>query len=325
VPRPARDDPFGLADAGGFGDRSRSGGFGGLGLGLTPVPTASYRALWLPSERVTNEDGRHLGFVEQSLSASCPVYANGADAITARVGVRSQTFQTDALLPGSLQPFPGQLWNVSLGLTEVHQFDNGWVGGLGLSGGSASNRPFESAKELNANVHAFLRIPFRETDAWNFSLSYSPLGQLAFPVPGVSYYWHPSDAFAASIGLPFQLYWRPVDDLTFDLSYMLLTTVHARATYRLCEPLRVYAGFNWINQGYHLSADGDSTNRFFYYEKNLAAGARWNLARWAALDVSGGYAFDRYYSEGHALAGGTGSRVDIAPGPFLSGQFSLRW
>ena len=26
--------------------------------------------------------------------------------------------------------------------------------------------------------------------------------QLAFPVPGVSYFWHPSDGFQANIGLP---------------------------------------------------------------------------------------------------------------------------
>jgi hypothetical protein len=46
------------------------------------VPTDSYRAIWLPSERVTNEPGRNLGSVEQSLSASCPLYSDGVDVIT---------------------------------------------------------------------------------------------------------------------------------------------------------------------------------------------------------------------------------------------------
>jgi hypothetical protein len=324
-PRPPREDAgLGGADFGDFGGRSGPGGFGGAGA-MFAVPTDTYRALWLPSERVTNEPGRHLGFVEQSLTATCPLYSDGANVITGRVGVREQLFQTNALLPGSGQPFPAELWNVSIGVTAAHQFDNGWVGGLGLSGGSASNHPFESGKELNANVNAFLRIPVRESDAWNFTLAYSPLGQIAFPVPGVSYFWHPSDCFSANIGLPFSLHWRPIDDLSFDFSYMLLTTVHSRVTYRITDSLRVYGGFNWINQGYHLSADGDTTNRFFYYEKNLTAGTRWTITRHIWLDVASGYAFDRYYSEGKALGGGSGQRVDLEAGPFLSGQLGVRW
>jgi hypothetical protein len=313
-------------DFGGFGERSGpGGGFGGLGAIFNPVPTDSYRAIWLPSERVTNEPGRSLGFIEQSLTASCPLYSDCSNVITGRVGIREQLFQTNALLPGAQQPFPDQLWNVNIGVTGAHQFDNGWTAGLGLSGGSASNRPFESGKDLNANVNAFLRIPVRDADAWNFTLSYSPLGQIAFPVPGVSYFWHPSDCFWANVGLPFSLHWRPYDDLSLDFSYMLLTTVHARATYRLTDNLGIYGGFNWINQGYHLNADGDSTDRFFYYEKNLTGGVRWTFTRHLAFDLAGGYAFDRYYSEGRALGGGSGQRVDIESGPFVSGQFSVRW
>jgi hypothetical protein len=325
APRLPRDDTFSGADFGDFGGRSGPGGFGIAGAMFGAVPTDSYRVLWLPSERVTNEPGRHLGFVEQSLSGSCPLYSDSSNVIVGRVGVREQSFQTDAFLPGFGQPFPGELWNVSIGVTAAHQFDNGWTGGLGLSGGSASNHPFENYKELNANVNAFLRIPVRESDAWNFTLAYSPLGQIAFPVPGVSYFWHPSDCFYANIGLPFSVHWRPLDDLSFDFSYMLLTTVHSRVTYRLTDSIRFYAGYNWINQGYHLSADGDSANRFFYYEQNLTAGARWTITRHLALDLASGYAFDRYYSEGRALGGGSGQRVDLESGPFLSGQASVRW
>jgi hypothetical protein len=324
-PSPPRRPIDGPVDFGGFGDRSGPGGLGGVGAILNPIPTDSYRAIWLPSERVTNEPGRNLGFVEQSLTASCPLYSDGTNVLTGRIGIREQLFQTDALLPGAQQPFPDQLWNVNIGVTGAHQFDNGWTAGFGLSGGSASNRPFESSRELNANVNAFLRIPVREADAWMFTLAYSPLGQIAFPVPGVSYFWHPSDCFSANIGLPFALHWRPCDDLSLDFSYMLLTTVHARATYRLTDNLGIYGGFNWINQGYHLSADGDTTNRFFYYEKNLTGGVRWTFTRHLAFDLAGGYAFDRYYSEGRALGGGSGQRVDIESGPFLSGQFSVRW
>jgi hypothetical protein len=288
-------------------------------------PGASYRITWLPSQRVTNQDGAHLGSVQQDLSASSLLWGDGRDFVTARVGVRSQLLQTDALLPNLQQPFPDQFWNVNVGLTEIHHFDNGWLGGGGISGGSASNKPFESTRELNASLYAFLRVPVRETDAWNFTLFYSPLGQLPFPVPGVSYFWHPSDRFWANIGLPFQLHYVPLEDLALDLSYMLVTTVHARATYRLADPVRIYAGFDWINEGYHLSTDTTTADRFFYYQMDLAGGVRWVISHNALLDVSGGYAFDRFYSEGQIFGNSGGARVDVGPGPFLSGQFSLRW
>jgi hypothetical protein len=324
-PQPALPPNLEAAAAGGrFGS---FGGLGGLGLpGGGLGPSANYHVIWLPTQRVTNEVGTHLGFVEQDLGLSTPLWRCDSDVLLGRVSVRSQLLDTNALLPNREQLFPQELWNISLGITEVHTFDNGWTGGLSVSGGTASNKPFESTKELNANVLAFLRIPVREADAWNFSLAYSPLSQLPFPIPGVSYFWHPSDRFYANIGLPLQVHYRPLNDLSLDLSYMLLTTVHARATYRLAEPVRAYLGFNWINEGYHLTSETTSADRFFYYEMNLVAGVRWTVTPYALLDISTGYAFDRFYTEGQLFgSGGNASRVDINPGPFLSGQFSLRW
>jgi hypothetical protein len=323
-------EPPGLGLGAGFDGAGggRLGGFGGFGPGGfagAATPTATFRTIWLPVERVSNQPGAHLGFVEEDLSASTPLWKGDEDTFIGRVGVRGQFLQTNALLPNLQQPFPSEFWNISLGITEIHRFDSGWTGGLSVSGGTASNKPFESTRELNANLLAFLRIPVRETDAWNFTLAYSPLSQLPFPIPGVSYFLHPSDRFYANIGLPFQLHYQPLTDVSFDLSYMLLTTVHARVTYRLCDPVRIYAGFNWINEPYHLVSETTSAARFFYYEKNLAAGVRWTINPHALLDVSTGYAFDRFYTEGQLFGSDNASRVNVDSGVFLSGQFSLRW
>ncbi len=323
VPPPAGYQPD-LGGMPGPGGMPGLGGFGPLGMAMM-APGASYRATWMPTQRVTNQDGAHLGFVDEDLSVSSPLWMEGKDVVLARANVRLQLFQTDALLPNLEQPFPDQFWNINLGVAGVHTFDNGWTGGGGISGGSASNKPFQSVRELNANVFAFLRVPVRETDAWNFSLFYSPLGQLPFPVPGVSYFWHPTPCFYANIGLPFALHYQPMDDLSLDFSYMLLTSVRTRATYRIAGPVRIYCGYNWINEGYHLSTETTSAQRFFYYEMNVVGGVRWAISHHASLDLSSGYAFDRFYSEGQIFGNGTNNRVEIGAGPFLSGQFSLRW
>jgi len=173
---------------------------------------------------------------------------------------------------------------------------------------------------------AFLRVPPGEHNAWLFSLSYSPTGELPIPIPGVAYVWQPSDDFRANIGLPLVVWWRPMDDLTVDLSYMLLTTVHAKATYHLCRPIRLYVAYAWENEAYLLADRPDSNDRFYNVDQRLTAGAKINFSPQTSLDLSSGYVFDRHFFEGKSITSGTHfDRVDIGPGPYLALQFQVRW
>jgi hypothetical protein len=332
-PGPAKQGAGGLG-FGGFGGGGGMGGFGGIGgFGGAAygspgaggmMPTSSYRVTWMPTQQVSGQ-AAHLGFVEQDLSLSCPIYGDDKNFLAVHAGVRSQTFQTDAFLPNTTEPFPDQFWSVNLGLMGFHRFDNGWTGGGMITGGSASNRPFADVNQLNASVAAFLRIPSGEHNAWNFSLFYSPLGQIPIPIPGVSFYWQPSDHFAANIGLPFQIRYLPTDDIGLDFSYMLLTTVHARATFNIRRPIRFYVGYDWLNQGYRLDTDTNSTNRFFYYEQRVATGVQYRYSRHVFVELSTGYAFDRFYSEGSIFGQSSQDRLGIAPSPYLAGSAQIRW
>src|SRR5262249_50746848 len=149
--------------------------------------------------------------------------------------------------------------------------------------------------------------------------------ELAIPLPGVAYIWQPSECFRVNIGLPFQLMYRPIDDLTFDLSYMLLTTIHARATYRLCHPLRVFVGYDWGNESYFLADRLSEKDRFLSYDQRLTAGLQYHVTRNFALELSGGYAFDRFYFQGQHFSDRHHDRVDVGDGGFVSFQGQLRW
>jgi hypothetical protein len=318
----------GFGGAGGMGGFGGIGGFGGAAYGSPGaggmMPSAFYRVTWLPTQPVSGQNA-HLGFVEQDLSFSCPLLRDDHNYLALQTGVRAQTYQTDALLPNSTQPFPDQFWAVNVGVMGFHRFDNGWVGGGMLSGGSNSNRPFADPSQLNATVAAFLRVPSGDHNAWNFSLFYSPLGQIPFPIPGVSYYWQPSDRFAASIGVPFQMRYLATDDIGLDFSYMLLTNVHARATFNIRRPLRYFLGYDWTNQGYFLSTPLESTNRFFYYQQRLATGAQYRYSPRLFMELSTGYAFDRFYSEGSIFGTGDQSRLGVGASPYLAGAVQMRW
>ena len=81
---------------------------------------------------------------------------------------------------------------------------------------------------MNVGINAMLRIPQGEHNAWLFTLTYSPTGELNFPVPGVAFSWNPSPQFHANIGLPLMVMWRPTDDWQFQASYMLIRTIHVK-------------------------------------------------------------------------------------------------
>jgi hypothetical protein len=106
---------------------------------------------------------------------------------------------------------------------------------------------------------------------------------------------------------------------------MLLRTVHARATYRLTGRLKVYTGFDWGNEAYLLAGREDNRERFFYYDKGLTSGVRFDVNRHLSFDLSGGYVFDRFYFEGRSYSDRNNDRIDVGNGPFLSLMGQLRW
>jgi hypothetical protein len=104
-----------------------------------------------------------------------------------------------------------------------------------------------------------------------------------------------------------------------------VTNVRARATYHLCGPLRIYTGFDWENEVYWLADRPDIHERFFYYDKRVSAGLQWGVSEHFLLDLSSGYLFDRYYSEGVSINLSNNNRINIGNGPYLGLQGRLRW
>jgi hypothetical protein len=283
-----------------------------------------YRATWFPDEEVKGQP-TNLGFVRQDFSLTGPVWQDCPDEWSATLHLRNELYHTGAVFPETGQPFPDELWAIRFGTSYRHLFDNGWIAGGTLSFGSASDKPFHGINEMTAGVNAFLTVPQGEHNAWLFSLSYSSNSELPIPIPGVAFLWQPSDQLRVNIGLPFQVMYRPFDDLTFDFSYMLLTSIHARVTYRVSPRLRIYGGYDFENESY-LPADRLNENdRLFSYDQRLTTGVQFVVCKNATLDFSGGYTFDRFYFEGHSFSDRHRNRIDVGDGAFLSADFRLRW
>jgi Domain of unknown function (DUF6268) len=294
------------------------------GLGVNNRSPFRYRSQWEPGAAVAGQP-TDLGMWRNELSLMAPLWRSGRDMFLLSLGAADSEFNTNAILPDTGRHFPDELWNVRIGANYIHGFDNGWKGGIGVTVASPSDRPFADLRDVSVGMTAFLRIPVCEHDAWNFVLMYSPVSELPFPLPGVSYQWQPSDDFHMNIGLPFRVMYRPCEDLTLDFSYMLLRTVHAQATYRLGDSWRLYTAFDWESQSWFLHDRESDRERLFSYDKRLSAGVQTTLLEHVQVDLSAGYLFDRFYFTGENFADDHHDRIDLESGLFVSLQASVSW
>lgn len=302
------------------GDGMGMGGMGGGGPnGGNPFSAYSF---FQPESNLQNQPGT-LQVRGEGVALGLPVSMgpNGIWIMTSRI--EHHAFETGATLPGSTESFPDQLWNISLGLMHIHTIENGWTAGGMVGIGSASDRPFASIREMNANLLAFLNIPTRERDAWNFSLFYSPLGQLAFPVPGIAYAWRPDERFQMNLGVPFSLNYRPTDAISFDMSYLPLTNANATVRWAPTEQWSVYGGYQTHSQGYELVDREDTQERFFEFDQRLILGVQRRLGAGFAIDCSAAHLFDRSYFRSDSFFGGGAERLRVDPGSQL--MLKLEW
>lgn len=299
-------------------------GLPGMGMGPAGAGPFRYSATWFPS---THVDGQNAdwGLVGQDLQFMCPLRVDPPGMWLLTGSVRHRLIDTDAIMPTTGEAYPGELWNVNLGLMYHRKLANGWLAGGGVSLGSASDGPFGAVRDLNVSMNAMLRVPQGERNAWMYFLMYSPLGELDFPIPGVAFNWNPSEKFRANIGLPFQLTYRPDEHWVLEASYMLIHTIRAKATYRFGERMAVFGAYDWSSEVYSLADRVDDDERFYMYDQRLTLGLETALASFATLTVTAGYAFDRYSFTGTRWDTTGDNRVDIGDGPLATLQLGLRY
>jgi hypothetical protein len=282
---------------------------------------------YFPSEPVKGQN-TSLAYGQQDFSLAAPIWQNGPDEWALSAHVRTEFFQTSAVLPTTNQPFPSELWNVRMGTSYRHQFDNGWIAGVNAGIGSNSDKPFQTVNEVSGDVNGFVRIPYGEHSAWIVSLTYSTNSQILsnIPIPGVAFSYFPSERFQATVGFPFaDMTVRPLDNLTLQFSYALLTNIHARATYAFGPHVRIYGAFDWSNENYFLVDRPDYRDRFFYFDKRATVGVQYLINPHFDVDLSGGYVFGRYYFEGRNQNDINDNRVDVGSGPFAGVKARFRF
>jgi hypothetical protein len=289
---------------------------------------ADYRITLYSDERVLGQSTR-LDLTQHNFTLITSLFQNSTDELAMSTRLRYQHYDTAARLPDSGQRLPEELYDARAGLSYRHKFANEWILGGSLTVGSASDKPFHSEDELFIHAAALLRVPSGPRNAWLYSLTYASeveiFGMRHVPIPGIAYFWAPSDSFTAVIGFPFSsVQYKPFEALTLEALYVPVRTARARATYAIFRPLRVFVEFEADHISYYLANRGDKDDQLFYYEKRLTAGMRFDL-RHVGIEVTGGYVFDRFYFEGERYSERNENRFDVGDGTFVAARLSFRW
>lgn len=278
------------------------------------------------AEEQVKDQNADFALFEESFSGSGLIWKDDVEDVRLSADVRHDGIRTTAILPDTGTPFPDELWSVSVGATYRYLFESGLVLGGSLSIGSASDEPFHSTREIVESVVGFAKLPSGERNAWLFGLAYSNNREYAnsVPIPIVEYFFNSSWDFHAVVGFPLEyLDWHATEDLSFQLNYTLIHNIHALATYRVADPLRVYVGFDWTTEEYLLVDRPDPNDRFFYDEKRAKGGIRLEFGEGWSFDLSAGYAFGRKYGESDQGLRSAFDRVFVGSGAY--GLASLEW
>lgn len=230
---------------------------------------------------------------------------------------------TSAVLPDSGLPVPDELWDIQFGAMRIRTFDNGWRAGGMFRVGSASDRPFTALRDMTVTLLGFLTIPSGERDAWNFSLFYSPTGQIIFPIPGVAYAWRPSPQFQANLGIPFSLEYRPTEFLTVTASYRPLNNVQVLVRQSLDDAWAIYGAYRTVSETFLLADRLEDRERTYLFDQRLTLGIERQIGRGWSVDLSAAYVFDRQIFQAEKFSGSRRDELAIDPG--VAGMLQLVW
>jgi hypothetical protein len=290
-------------------------------------PSVSYESTITPDQPVAGQ-ATDLGTVRHRLRGIAPLSQSERHEWAFFGRLEALDVDTRAILPSTGGAFPDALWDISAGLAGRFKLDNGWIVGGDLQVGSPADEPFASFDEMTLTADALLRVPWSAEWAGVFLLNYSKAREFApdFPLPGFVLAYEPDRTLSVLAGVPFSaVRWSPFEKLEISASYFVVRTVRAQMSYRLLEPLRIFAGFDWDSQRFFRHDRLDDDHRLSVYEKRIGGGLRWDPTPNLFVEASGGYAFDRFWFEGEKYADRGYNRLDIGDGPYAQLRLGARF
>lgn len=270
-------------------------------------------------------EGSYGGDYLNSLSANSLVYHSKSSFLSASIFGSEWTLNSPTTLPSGV-PIPHHLGRFDFGLNYLSRMEDKRSAGGGVSLGSASDRPLNSFREDTVSVNLFYSWPSGEGGSWIASLFYSnnnPISNV-FPIPGIAYLYRSED-FVALFGIPIVSFsWKFLPHWTYSLIVFGLTG-SMEVGYGHWRTVQAYVGFKAQQLSYLRSERADYLDRLIEKDERIYFGLRFPLADSFAMEIQGGYAFDRFLLETHRIS----FQPDLSDAVSLDSSFfiasGIRW
>ncbi len=280
------------------------------------------RLWWIPQQKIRNQPD-YLAMNSEEFELAVPLHIAPNGIWLGLGSVQRLEINASAVLPDSKLPVPDELWDIDVGAMHIRTLENGWRSGGMFRVGSPSDRPFTDLRDLTVTLLGFLTVPSGEYDAWNFSLFYSPTGQIVFPIPGVAYTWQPTPQFRANLGIPFSLDYRPTESLTITASYQPLNNVQVLVRQSLGKAWSFYGAYRTVSETFLLADRLRGRERTYLFDQRLTLGLERQFGREWSVDLSAAYVFDRQMFHAEKFSGSRRDELAIDPG--VAGMLQLVW
>ena len=280
------------------------------------------RLWWIPQQKIRNQPD-YLAMNSEEFEVAFPLHIAPNGIWLGLGSVQRLGINTSAVLPDSGLSMPDELWDIDVGAMHIRSLENGWRSGGMFRVGSPSDRPFTDLRDLTVTLLGFLTVPSGEYDAWNFSLFYSPTGQIIFPIPGVAYTWRPTPQFQANLGIPFSLDYRPTESLIISASYRPLNNVEVLVRQSLGEAWSFYGAYRTVSETFLLADRLRGRERTYLFDQRLTLGLGRQVGRGWSVDLSASYVFDRQMFQAEKFSGSRRDELAIDPG--VAGMLQFVW
>jgi hypothetical protein len=268
----------------------------------------------------------------QEADVSQTVYRSTPDAwtVNGRAG-ELELGSGSVTIPQSGVVVPEKLWLLQGGAGYSHEIGDRRRWGASAALGSASDRPFLTWRDDEAQASVYYQMPSRERNSWIFLLNYSNNRPFAnnVPIPGFAYVIDdPAHRLDAVIGFPFlHVRWRPNENWTMSASLFGGGASYSlEASRKLDERLSFYARLERTPLQWMRAERANTSDRLIFDSKTADVGLRAKLGREISLDASIGRAFDRSFFEARdASHSGGVPRATLANATVFQTSLAWRW
>lgn len=279
-----------------------------------PSTSIEVEGFYLPTSEIDRGKDKTQVF-NSAIGVNQKVYSDERNAVN--VGAKYQKLDLSADSP-SLRDFYNEQASVSFRRSlPDNKF---WLGSI--SYGSASDRPFKSARDNTLSANYIQKMNERWLVVANYSNNRPFLNNV--PLPGFIYVKEMSRERTFIIGFPIILWQAPVSEhLSLRIFGLMPFSYRTRLLYTKWGLIMPYVGFEQSPQTFFRYDREERYNRFFWFERRVSVGTEGRISKSFRFDLSAGLAFDRQFFEARNFSDKKDNKVDLEKSGFAA--LSIRY